>query len=62
LRLGDVVPDVTDEPVGTEVKSTLWVDVSWLVNVMVVPAVTVRVEGEKFAPVPAPDGMVTEAV
>ena len=37
-------------------------DVSWSVHVIVVPDVIVRLEGEKFRPVPAPWGMVMVAV
>jgi hypothetical protein len=61
LRFGEVVPEATDEPDGTDVKSTLWVAVSWLVNVIVVPEVTESVDGEKLSwlLLPTPEGMVT---
>ena len=42
-------------PEGTEVNATLWVaELSWSTHVIVEPAVTVMLEGEKFEPEPAP--------
>ena len=57
LGLGMLAPD------GTLVKCTLCVaDVSWSVNVMVVPGATLRLLGEKFCPEPAPCGIVMAPV
>ena len=62
FRLFEVVPEATVEPEGTDVKSTLWVAVSWFKKVIVVPAATVKVLGEKLDPDPAPRGIVTVMV
>jgi hypothetical protein len=45
-------------PLGTEVKAiSCTAALSWSVQVIVVPGVTVMSEGEKFRPPLAPDGM-----
>ena len=62
MRFDDGVPPGIVAPAGSTVKSMLWTARSWFVNVIVVPDVTERVNGEKLAPLPAPDGIVTEAV
>ena len=61
FMLGEVVPTVTFDPAGTDVKSTLWVAVSWLVHVIVllIPTMTSTLTGEKLSDwlLPTPAGI-----
>jgi hypothetical protein len=52
-RSGDTAGVVA--PLGTDVNATLWTaKESWSVQVIVVPGATVRVDGLKLEPEPAP--------
>ena len=63
MRLDEVAGRVAPE--GPVMKSTSWTALlSWSVNVIVVPAATVSVEGEKLRALlfPTPDGIMIDAV